>query len=87
MTIGTVPSISGRDWPHRKAVPGLFLSDPMWPAVVHMLQNAAPRLCAVVHHSFPAAPADEPPGGQWTSVQVPVRGYHRSATAGILRII
>ena len=39
MTIGAVLSVSGRDWPHRKAAMGSFLSDPMKPAVAHLLQN------------------------------------------------
>ena len=43
MTTGTVPSISGRGWLDHLAAPGPSLSDPMEPAVVHLLQNPVPR--------------------------------------------
>ena len=42
MTTGTVLNVSGRNWPHRKAAPGVFVSDPLLSAVAQMLQNAAP---------------------------------------------
>ena len=87
MTTGTVLNVSGRNWPHRKAAPGVFVSDPLLSAVAHMLQNAAPRLCAAGHLASLVAPADEPAGGQWSSVQVLVQGYHRRATAGIPRVL